>query len=156
MDSIKEQMSAAWKFVRSVQETGKIPDGQPFQRMLMKRLATAALAYADRKAPVHIDCAAEIGVAGLFPLQVVQLGFTIGDWAMVTAVEATAERQVLRIQPSTLRESDGLETSGLIGWIEDKPVVAITATPNIETVFVRIGGFDRSIVLHDGVLTSRV
>lgn len=149
-------MSAGLRFIRAIEMAGQVQDGVRFQRMLMRRMTSLLSAQVGKERPTDIDCIAEISIAALFPLQALRFSFTIGDWTMVTVVETTAKRQVLRIEPSTLRESDGPETSGLIGWVGDKPVIAITAAPNIETVFVRIGAFDRSIVLHDGVLTSRV
>ena len=148
-------MSAGLRFIRAIEMAGQSQDGVRFQRMLMRRMTSLLLTQVGKERPTAVDCNAEIAIAALFTLQVLRFRFTIGDWTMMTVVEPTAKRQVLRIEPSTLRESDGLETYGLVGWVEDKPVIAITAAPNIETVFVRIGGFDRSIVRHDGVLNSR-
>jgi hypothetical protein len=148
------QMSTGLRFIHAIEMAGKIHDGVRFQRMLMRRTTSLLLAQVGKERPTAVDCNAEIAIAALFPLQVLQFRFTIDDWSMVTVVEMTAKRQVLRIEPSTLRESDGPETYGLIGWVEGNPVIAVTAAPNIETVFVRIGGFDRSIVLHDGVLNG--
>jgi hypothetical protein len=120
--------------------------------MLMRRVTQALLAQVGDERPAVFECAAELAIAGVFPLHLFQLRFTIGDWAMVSVVGSAALRQSLRIEAFTLREEDGLDTYGLLGLHDNNPVIAITAAPTIEKVIVRIGGFDRSIVVHDGVL----
>ena len=148
MDSNKIEMSAAWRFVRSIQETLKQPDGQMFLRLLMRRLTQGLLAQVSNERPATFECAAELAVAALFPLQVLQLRFYIDDWTMTPVVEATTLNQSLRIQAFSLRELDGLDTLGLLGLHENKPLISITAAQAVETVFVRIGGFDRSAVSY--------
>lgn len=152
MDSQKFEMSAAWQFVRSVQAARKLPDGQRFSRLLMRRLTQGLLAQFSNERPTTFECTVELAVAALFPPQMLLLRFTIDDWAMVPVVEATTLNQSLRIVTFSLRERDGLDTYGLMGLHGNKPLIAVTAAQTVETVFVRIGGFDRSIVLHDGAL----
>lgn len=155
MPSQSTRISAAWRFVRSVQDVGKTAVGRSFQRMLMRRLAETALSHSKGGVPARIECPAEVAVAGLFPLQILHFCFTIDDRSMGLVAVETAKRGGLRIKPSTLRELNGVETYGLIGWVDSKPVMAVTAAQNIDTVFVRIGGFGRSIVLQNGVLNAK-
>lgn len=149
MDSQKVEMSAAWQFVLSVQAAWKQPDGQRFPRLLMRRLTQALLAQVGNERPATIECVVELAVAALFPLQVLRLRFNIDDWTMAKVVEATALNQSLRIEAFSLRERDGLDTFGLVGLHDNKPVMAITAAQTVEIVFIRLGGFDRSLAMYD-------
>jgi hypothetical protein len=154
MDSQKVEMSAAWQFVRSVQAAWKHPDGPRFSRLVVRRLTQALLAHVGSERPATFECTVELTIVTLFPLQVLRLRFNIDDWTMVPVAEATTLNQSLRIEAFSLRERDGLDTYGMVGLHENKPLISITAAQAVETLFVRIGGFDRSILAHDGVLNS--
>jgi hypothetical protein len=148
-------MSTGLHFIRAIEMGGTIRNGLRFQRMLMRRMTQSLLAQVGDERPAVFECAVELAVAALFPLQLLQLRFTIGDWTMAPVVEATALKQSLWIEPFALRERDGLVTYGLLGLHDSKPLIAVTAAQTVETVFVRIGGFDRSIFVYDDELDSK-
>ena len=76
--------------------------------------------------------------------------FAVGDWATVPLVVSTGREQKLQFEPIALREADGRVVHGIWGLREGKPLIAMTATPIAEVLYVRIGsGFQPAIVLCD-------
>ncbi len=139
-------MSNALDFVLALERAGQAEDGLRFQRSFMQRATGLLQACVGDSRPATVKCTAQLGIAVLFPPEALELQFTIDHWAMVPVVEVAAAKRLLRIKQTELKERDGLATYGVLGLVKEKPIIAVTAAPMVETVFIRIGGFDRSIV----------
>ena len=142
-------MSAGLHFVRALKMSGEVGDRARFQRLIIRRLIDCLLAHVGKERPVASECPANSVITMLFWLKALQLRFTIEDWTIVPVIEVTTKRQVLQINELILQERDGLETSGLAGMVDDKPVVAVTASAGLDPLFIRIGGFNDAAISHD-------
>jgi hypothetical protein len=118
--------------------------------MLMRRLTQTLCDRVGDKRPAMIECDVKVAVAFLCPVHVVRIRFAVGDWATVPLVVSTGREQKLQFEPIALREADGRVVHGIWGLREGKPLIAMTATPIAEVLYVRIGsGFQPAIVLCD-------
>ncbi|MCR6734069.1 MAG: hypothetical protein NVV83_08280 [Afipia sp.] len=138
-------MTAAWNFVCAVEAVGKTPEGPHFQRTLMHRITQKLLQTVGEKRPGVVECPAELGLPPYLPTATVPVRFQIGDWAFVTAVERMVRNGALQAGLVQLWEENGFVTSGIQGTHNGRPVMTITAAREIETLFVRIGAFDRRL-----------
>jgi hypothetical protein len=147
---MEKEMSAGLHFVRALTKAGEVRDGAHFQRKVIRLLVEGLLASVGDERPVVGECEANSAVTMLFWLRVLLLKFMVGDWKAAPVVVVTAKRQVLQIKELELHEEDGVESFGLAGSVENKPVIGVTANPGFDPLFVRIGGFDRAAVSYDG------
>ena len=99
--------------------------------------------------PSVFECSAELQLPFDVTTATIPIRFRIDDWALVEAVERIVRDKVLTILPVRLREEDGLVTDGVLGVFKDRPVVALTASREVDKLFVRIGGFRGSTITSD-------
>jgi len=141
----ESNMTAAWDFVCAVEAVGKTPEGPHFQRTLMHRITQKLLQTVGDKRPRAVEVCAELGLPPYLPTATIPVRSYVGDWAFVTAVERMVRNDVLQAEPVQLWEESGFVTTGILGMYNRKPVMTITASREIETLFVRIAAFDRRL-----------
>lgn len=148
-------MTAAWDFVCAVEAVGRTPEGPHYQRTLMRFMLKTLRMKVGEERPATIDCSVKLAVAFLDPVHVVRIHFDVGDWAMVPVVESTAQEENFEFELIALRETNGQVTRGIWGPREGKPLIAMTAAPMEDVLYVRIGGgFQPAIVLCDDTETD--
>lgn len=142
-------MSTAFVVVHAIGSATKVSS----KWMMLRHLVQQLLARVGDDRPAVAEWEADVGIALLLPLPPVPVRFDIGDWALVEAVRTRLGEGRVRVEQFTLRDG-GRETYGVLGLIQDRLLISVTATVGDETLFVRIGGFDRSLAFHDGVLDA--
>jgi hypothetical protein len=138
-------MTAAWDFVCAVEAIGETPVGEDFQQKLMRAMAQKLCLAVGDKRPCILEISAELGLPPYLPTATIPVRFHVGNWATVSAVERMVRNGVLQAAPIQLWEESGLVTRGVQGMRNGRPVMTITAARSIETLFVRIGTFDRRL-----------
>lgn len=138
-------MSAAWDFVCAIEAIGETPVGAEFQQRLMRTMAQKLCLAVGDKRPCILEFSAELGLPSYLPTATIPVRFHVGNWATVSAVERMVRNGVLQAAPVQLWEESGLVTRGVQGMRNGRPVMTITAARSIETLFVRIGAFDRRL-----------
>ncbi len=138
-------MSAAWDFVCAIEAIGETPVGAEFQQRLMRTMAQKLCLAVGDKRPCILEFSAELGLPSYLPTATIPVRFHVGNWATVSAVERMVRNGVLQAAPVQLWEESGLVTRGVQGMRNGRPVMTITADRSIETLFVRIGAFDRRL-----------
>lgn len=147
-------MNNAWNFICAVEAAGEKPGGTRIQRKLVGDMtARLMLPFGDER-PGIFECSAKLELPFDVTTATILIRFRISDWALVGAVERMVRDRVLTICPARLREEDGLVTDGVLGMFKDRPVVAITASREVDKLFVRIGGFGDSAITSDHVAQS--
>lgn len=138
-------MTAAWDFVCAVEAIGETPVGVDFQQRLMRAMAQKLCLAVGDKRPCILEISAELGLPPYLPTATIPVRLYVGNWATVPAVERMVRNGVLQAAPVQLWDESGLVTRGIQGMRNGRPVMMITAARNVETLFVRIGAFDRRL-----------
>lgn len=138
-------MSAAWNFVCTIEAIGETPVGADFQQTLMRSLTQKLQHAVGDKRPCILEIPAQLGLPPYLPTATIPVRFHVGNWATVSAVERMVRNGVLQTAPVQLWDETGLVTRGIQGMRNDRPVMMITAARSLETLFVRIGAFDRRL-----------
>ncbi len=147
-------MNAAWNFICAIEAAGKKPGGARIQRKLIGDMTARLMLSLGGERPGVLECSAKLELPFDVSTATVPIRFRIGDWALVGAVERMVRDKVLTICPARLREEDGLVTDGVLGMFKDRPVVALTASREVDKLFVRIGGFEDSAITSDRATQS--
>ena len=147
-------MNAAWNFICAIEAAGEKPGGARIQRELIGDMTARLMLSAGGERPSVLECSAKLELPFDVITATVPIRFRIGDWALVGAVVGMVRDKVLTICPAKLREEDGLVTDGVLGMFKDRPVVALTASREVDKLFVRIGGFGNSAITSDRATQS--
>lgn len=147
-------MNAAWNFICAIEAAGEKPGGARVQRKLIGDLTARLMLSPGDEHPSVFECSAELQLPFDVATATIPIRFRISDWALVEAVERMVRDKILTIFPVRLREEDGLVTDGVLGIFKDRPVVALTASREVDKLFVRIGGFRDSAITSDRAAQS--
>lgn len=147
-------MNSAWNFICAVEAAGAKPGGARIQRKLVGDMTARLMLPFGDESPGIFERSAKLELPFDVTTATILIRFRVSDWALVGAVDRMVRDRVLTICPARLREEDGLVTDGVLGIFKDRPVVAITASPEVDKLFVRIGGFGVSAITSDYATNS--
>ncbi|MDI4232489.1 hypothetical protein OZ411_06635 [Bradyrhizobium sp. Arg237L] len=92
--------------------------------------------------PVHGGGAEEL---------VINVAYCIADWHLLAMVTRALKNRELALNFSGLIEENNQNYNALLAMADQRPVTAVYASAQLE-LMVRIGGFERAAVIHDGSL----
>lgn len=82
---------------------------------------------------------------------VVKVSYSIADWDLLRVVTRALNDRKLALNFSGFTDENGQSYDALLAMVEQRPVVVVYAATQAK-LMVRIGGFERAAVIHDGSL----
>jgi hypothetical protein len=138
--------STAYCFIRGIERV----EYPAAKSMMVRHLVQLLYAHVGNDRPDSAEWNADLGMPLLFSLPAIPVRFDIDDWSLAEAMRGGL------VTMSTMQgglEEDGRASVGIFGHIGNKLLISVTADPFVDTLFVRIGGFQRSAAFDDGVFT---
>lgn len=92
--------------------------------------------------PVHADSPERL---------VVKVAYSIADWDLLGMVARSLNNRELALNVGGFTDAIGQTCNALLALIDQRPVAAVYAPTPVE-LMVRVGGFERAAMIHDGIL----